>query len=181
MEEILAKEIWKPCPGDETKEISSKGNIRRIERRQLAPHSVYGEFWVTFKQRPISQSLTPYGYKTVGLRTAFRVKNTRLVHRLVAMAFIPNPDNKPQVNHKDGNRQNNCVENLEWCTASENVRHAIDVLGRAPIRPVKYKGVTKSATHWAKEFGLPPKTFFSRLDMGWSVHRALTAPIRRCA
>lgn len=47
------------------------------------------------------------------------------VHRLVAMAFIPNPDGKPQVNHIDGNPQNNHVDNLEWCTPSENMQHAL--------------------------------------------------------
>ena len=62
-------------------------------------------------------------YAHVLLTKNARSKTTS-VHRIVAMAFIPNPDNKPQVNHIDGDKKNNTVENLEWTTQSENMRHA---------------------------------------------------------
>lgn len=60
-----------------------------------------------------------HGYKTINYKS-----KTHYVHRLVAKAFIPNPNNKPCVNHKDGNKLNNHIDNLEWCTYSENNKHA---------------------------------------------------------
>lgn len=66
------------------------------------------------------------GYQVVNIFTKTLSRKQYLVHRLVAGQFIDNPQNKPQINHKDGNKINNKVENLEWVTAAENIQHAID-------------------------------------------------------
>ena len=70
-------------------------------------------------------SLTTTGYYKVDLRKDGKRKSMK-AHRLVAMAFIPNPEDKPHINHIDGNPLNNNVENLEWCTPRENVIHALE-------------------------------------------------------
>lgn len=67
---------------------------------------------------------TQQGYKHITLQIEGKPKRFR-VHRLVAEAFIPNPDNKPYVNHIDGDRSNNAIDNLEWVTPGENTRHAV--------------------------------------------------------
>lgn len=69
----------------------------------------------------------------------------RAVHRIIAKAFIPNPKRKPQINHKDGNPSNNSVTNLEWCTGSENNKHAYDKLGRKANKTGLGKTGSKSA------------------------------------
>lgn len=65
----------------------------------------------------------PNGYAFVTLSTN-KIQNGYMIHRIVAEAFIPNPENKNTVNHKDGNKLNNCIENLEWATMGENNKHA---------------------------------------------------------
>lgn len=73
----------------------------------------------------ISQREDKYGYMRCNLYFD-GTHIVRTIHRLVAEAFLPNPENLPQVNHIDGNKKKNHVENLEWCTASQNVKHAFD-------------------------------------------------------
>lgn len=78
------------------------------------------------------------GYKIITFMTK-EFNKTCKIHRLVAQAFIPNPENKPQVNHIDGNKGNNIVDNLEWVSMSENVRHAYEKLPRKKCITKKFK------------------------------------------
>jgi hypothetical protein len=76
------------------------------------------------------------GYHSIDLRIDKQHKRY-LMHRLVAQCFIPNPENKPEVNHKDGDKSNNHLSNLEWATKSENEKHAYSVLGKRPWNKLK--------------------------------------------
>lgn len=93
-------EVWKAIPEFPTYEVSNFGQVRS-SRKILKPYKNHK------------------GY----LRVDIFGRNYR-VHRLVAETFLPNPENKPQVNHKDGDKSNNCLYNLEWCTQEENISHA---------------------------------------------------------
>lgn len=99
-------EIFKEVQGYENLySVSSWGRIKRTKDDMF-----------------ITQEETSKGYLRVDLFKNGTRKHFK-VHRLVAMAFIPNPENKPQINHKDGNKKNNSVTNLEWVTDSENKHH----------------------------------------------------------
>lgn len=103
-------EIWKVVPNTNNKiEVSNKGNIRSLLR---------GEPYLLKTQKDKK------GYEKVRI-TINRKKMSFRVHRLVAELFIDNPNNLPQVNHKDGNKSNNSVSNLEWISNIDNVAHAM--------------------------------------------------------
>lgn len=92
---------------------------------------------INFQTREIKkQFLDRKGYSVVTLYKDNKPKNIR-VHRLVALAFIDNPNNKPEVNHKNGVKTDNRVENLEWTTTRENSTHRTIVLGKGNIKPVR--------------------------------------------
>ena len=119
-------EIWKPVKGYEgLYEVSSIGRVRSLGRKTSNGSK---------PPRMLVIQTQWTGYTQVGLSLPRQKQKWLKVHRLVAEAFIPNPENKPQVNHKNGIRNDNRVENLEWVTVSENQRHAIDVLGKKPSR-----------------------------------------------
>ena len=75
----------------------------------------------------LKTSLDKDGYKRLSLRGVCGKRKTFTLHRLIAKIFIPNPENKPCVNHIDGVKSNNRVDNLEWCTVSENTKHSYDM------------------------------------------------------
>jgi len=105
-------EIWKDVKGFENYyEVSNFSNIRR---KNGSSH---------LKQINLKGSLDKDGYINVNLKIKQRTNSKRL-HRLIAEAFIPNYENKPQINHINGIKGDNRLENLEWCTLSENRQHA---------------------------------------------------------
>lgn len=110
------EEIWKDIEGFPDYEISTYGNVysKRKDILLRQQTNIWGYHFVTL-----------YNHEGSKMRT---------VHRLVAEAFIPNPFNKPQVNHIDGCKQNNIVTNLEWCTNSENELHAFELGLKRPTR-----------------------------------------------
>ena len=119
-------EEWLPCPNYETSyEVSNLGRVRSIDR-------VSGKRKGIVKGKILVQ--TPNRRKYLEVRLFKDGESIpKIVHRLIAKAFISNPNDLPQVNHKDGDKKNNSVANLEWITNSENQKHAYK-LGLQPSR-----------------------------------------------
>ena len=110
----LNNEVWADCPGYEGLYwVSNNGRIKTQNWKNTGRESIL---------RPIT---CRKGYLNVGLQKDGKLKSHKL-HRLIALAFVPKIEGKDQVNHIDGDKQNNHISNLEWVTPKENTRHAID-------------------------------------------------------
>lgn len=122
-------ELWKQIPNYENYYVSNYGDIKNINYRG------------TGKTRTIRGTINN-GYVYVALRKDNKTKMC-LLHRLVAQAFIPNLENKYCINHKDCDRQNNRVDNLEWCTLQENVEYMDKLNRRNPTKKITDVEVNK--------------------------------------
>lgn len=112
----MDKEIWKDIKGFEGRyQVSSYGRVKSIGHTDSL-----GRHWKTVFLKPSKHTS---GYLHVNLIDKYGKRLSILLHRLVAINFIPNPNNYPQINHKDENPANNHVDNLEWCTAQYNVNY----------------------------------------------------------
>ena len=120
-------EVWKEIIGFEKYKISNYGRVIGCNGGFLKFNKTYN------------------GYTTLCVYNQGK-KATLRIHRILAYSFIPNPENKPEVNHIDGDKSNNHISNLEWCTRSENTLHSIRILGNKPyIIPHKKYGESPRA------------------------------------
>lgn len=155
------EEEWRPIKGYEgLYEVSNMGRVKSLH----APQGII-----------LKQGTYPNGYMGANLSKDGTV-NMKLVHRLVAIAFIQNPNNYEEVNHKDGNKKNNTVDNLEWCTRSYNLKHAYHnkLMDRSEQKKsvILYKryGEYDSITEAAEALGVAPQTLSNAIHKNSSIN-----------
>ena len=133
----MTEEIWRPIEGYEgLYEVSSYGRVKSVDRYVKSKSNSYR----LIKGKVLSGSITKYGYVRCNIKVNGVLKGY-FVHRLVAEAFIPNPDNLPQVNHKNEVKSDNCVDNLEWCDPKYNMNYG--------SRQERYRNTMLERGHWS--------------------------------
>lgn len=141
------KVIWKSVKEFEgVYEVSNTGIVRSVDRH--VRHR-YSGFMALHKGKELRPNDNGNGYKLVFLTDSNKhPRKAYKIHRLVADTFLPNPDNKPEVNHIDANKNNNAVCNLEWATRSENSRHCFKY-----VRPTKVNDDDKTQIRLLRHAG----------------------------
>lgn len=140
------KEIWRDIKGyNGLYQISNIGRVKSLPKI----HNLHNNSYIT-KERILKNSINSNGYIRITLK-AFGKGKRYYVHRLVLEAFMPNPSNKPFVNHIDCNPKNNRVDNLEWCSAQENTDH------------MKKLGRNKRTTQWLNNLHKSQEKFYKKV------------------
>lgn len=155
-------EVWKDIPGYEGRyAISNFGRVKTYDRKVKSPVRNSHEMKErTVKGQILKPEIANNGYLYVCLWKEGK-KSKATVHRLVAQAFIPNPDNKPCVNHKDYNRQNPCATNLEWVTHKENMIYSRERLSAAHI------GISSTPNKYGEMYVYKTNTGRFKLRIEW--------------
>lgn len=181
-------EIWKDIVGYENLyQVSSHGAVRSLKR--TIQHKFSGT--ITIRERILKHRISKNGYPYVDLCN--HDQKRYYVHRLVLTAFLPNTYNKPCINHKNSVRTDNRIENLEWCTYSENELHWYREVGRAlsekqinafkKVREERiaqhatyltYNGQTLTTAQWARVLGISPDTIYGRCKRKLAVEEILS-------
>ena len=176
----LDGEIWRPVDGFESSYcVSNLGRVKRLAHVDSYVRKDTNKEVARYVSDKIMKTRESDEYYEINLYCQSKSEYKR-VHRMVASAFLPNPDNLPEVNHINGNKHDNRVENLEWCTSLENIQHSIktglrgsrkQVDGtRKRVRCIETGQVFNTAKEAAAYFHAEPQYLSERADTGRSCH-----------
>ena len=179
--------VRKPVEGYEGYyEVDQFGRVYSLDR--IIHVSDNGrEYDKPLKGGQMKQHMHSEGYKTVVLTKNGKSENV-YVHRLVARAFINNPEGLPFINHKDEDKTNNFVENLEWCTSEYNInygtgneRRARKIRGKVSPHAVHIEafGECHTRKEWGNMYGITPNAIKCRMKRGWSAEKAISTPLMK--